>query len=574
MSVFIELTTDAFTTVFNSQSGNGVARRAGTDRARRPLRGLEIKEDTYSIIKVVKSDGTEVKLIDSGSQNGETTQYANYILQSVKEARMEKHQIVETFGEPYIFFFGESPRFLDVTAVLVNSNDFNWEAEFWENYNTFLRGTKSVELGARTYMFYDDTVVEGYMLLAQAEKDSMNPLSVNLTFRLYITNYQNISFVGAPEFPVRASVNLPADVSLTTADISTAGQAIVSAAGNFALQDAAALQQAQQGAAQQTSGFGGTQSLTKALQAGVTATGNPSIDGILQNAAEAVHTGQGRTVPLRGLITDNVDEYTALLPPTSPTYSPTDVNSEVDDLQQTLVQQADQFGADINDPFTFSDLGLMPFFGPFFNFGLFGGLGFGASFGVSGLGANAFGGINGGLGFTGAFTGAPSLTSSIQKQSKKNASVGVSGTSGTPVYGNGVPVSGGVVGGQGVAGGIPGGFSSEVGSPVTLGANPGGSQAGAPMLASPSGGTGLPVLQQYLGGPSFSAGSSGFSSNGGFGGSSGAGASVSVGGTPTIFSMAVVPGTLTPFVPFTESHEYFIGPDGNQSAVNTTGATV
>lgn len=414
------------------------------------------------------------------------------------------------------------------------------------------------------------------MLLAQAEKDSMNPLSVNLSFRLYITNYQNLSFVGAPEFPVRASVNLPADVSLTTADISTAGQAIISAAGNASLQEAAALQQAQQGAAQQASGFGGASSLTQALQQGVTSTGNPSIDEILQNAAEAVQTGQGRTLPLRGLISDNVDEYTALLPPTAPTYSPTDINSEVTDLQQTLVQQADFFGADINDPLTFGDLGMLPFFGAFVPFGLFGGIGLGASFGVSGFSSNSFGGINGGLGFTGSFTGSPSFTSSIQAQAQQNAAVGVSASAGAPVYGNGVPVSGGVIGGQGAGGGIPGGYSSEVGSPVTVGASPGGVQSngvGAAAVASSSGGTGLPVLQQYIGGPNFQAGASGFSTSGGYA-SSGAGASINVGGSPTLFSMAIVSGTLTPFTPITDSHDFFIGPDGNVSQTNTTGVTI
>ena len=78
------------------------------------------------------------------------------MLQNVQEAHMEKHQIVETFGESYIFFFGEAPRFIDVSAVIINSHDFNWEAEWWDNYNRFLRGTKSVEQGARTYLFYDE----------------------------------------------------------------------------------------------------------------------------------------------------------------------------------------------------------------------------------------------------------------------------------------------------------------------------------------------------------------------------------------------------------------------------------
>jgi hypothetical protein len=580
-SVFIELSTDAFSSVFNNQAGNGVARRAGVSRARRPLRGLEIKDDTYAILKVVQADGTEVKLVDSGSLNGETTQYSNFILQSVREARMEKHQIVETFGEPYIFFFGESPRFLDVQAILVDSLDFNWYAEFWENYNTFLRGTKSVEMGARTYLFYDDNVLEGYMLMAQAEKVAERPLMATLSFRLYLTNYQNISMVGDPNYPIRPDVNVPADVLTTTADLSTAGNAIMSSVSQATLQEAASLQAAQGAAQQNTSGFGGTPSLTSALTQGITATGNPSIDGVLQNAAEALAIAQDggvtRQSPLRGLISDNVDEYTALLPPAAPTYGSTDLNSEVQDLSQSLVDQADLFGADIDGPFNFNLLGLLPFFGSFLSFGLFGGLEPGASFGVTGFGTSAYSGINGGLGFTGAFTGAPSLQTSIQQQQQNNASVGVSAPIGAPVYGNGVPISGGVISGTGAAGGIPGGYSQNVGSPVTIGASPGGtspSGVGAASVAQPTGGAGQTALQQYLGGPSFGAGPSGFSSTGGFNGSTGAGASIAVDGTPTLFSMAIVPGTLQLFQPSGDNRNFYIGTDGNLSTVNETGLTV
>lgn len=582
MSVFISLETDAFGTVFNTQTGidTGKARRAGVDRARRPLRGLEVKDDTYAILKVIRADGTEIKLLDSGDPSGQTTQYSNFILQSVTEARMEKHQIVETFGDPYIFFFGESPRFLDVTAVLVDSVDFNWYAEFWSNYDTYLRGTKSVEQGARTYMFYDDNIVEGYMLMAQAQKTSERPLMATLTFRLYITNYSNISFVGDPNYPIRNSVNLPPDVSLTNADISNAGQAIVNAAGQAALQDAAA-NQAAQGAAAQAGGFGGTQSLTSALQQGITSTGTPSIDGILQNAQEAVQTAFGgsmqRTLPLRSLISDNTDEYTAPLPPANPVYAPDDLNSEVPDLSQALVDQGDLFGADLDGPFSFNLLGLLPFFGLFLPFGLFGGGGPSVSFGVNGNSASAFGGVNGGLGFTGTFTGAPSLSSSIQQQQQKNANVGVSGTAGTPVYANGVQISGGVIAGTGVAGGVPGGLANNVGSPVTLGASPGGVQSdgtGAPALATSQGGASQPTAQQYLGGPAFASPASGFSSTAGYQGSSGAGASINVGGTPSLFSMAVVPGTLSLIIPIGSDHDFFIGPDGNESNVNTTGLTI
>jgi len=219
MPVFIELITEAFEETNariqkDAGSGSGSA-RAGKSNVRRPVRGLEIKEDTFAFLKVVRADNTEIPIIDSSSPTGKSEGgYSNFILQSVQEARMEKNQIVETFGDSYIFFFGESPRFLDVSAVLLNSNDFNWEAEWWENYNKYLRGTKLVEMGARCYLFYDDNIVEGYILGAQAAKTADTPLSVQLTFKFFVTNQSNVSFIGDTNFPTRKV--------LTTIDIDEA----------------------------------------------------------------------------------------------------------------------------------------------------------------------------------------------------------------------------------------------------------------------------------------------------------------------------------------------------------------
>lgn len=419
MSVFIELTTDAFADSFNAiRAAKQTARRAGIDRARRPLRGLEIKDDTYAIIKVVQADGTEIPLIDSGSSSGTNSQYANFILQSVQEARMEKHQIVETFGEPYIFFFGESPRFLDVTAVLVDSNDFNWYAEFWQNYNDYFRGTRLVEMGARCYLFYDDNIVEGYMLMAQARKVSEQPLMAQLTFRLYLTNYSNISFVGDPNFPVRSSVNLPPGVDLTTADAFTVGALAVSASTQAAIDEAASLQ-ATLGAQQQAGGFGGTQNLSDALRSGVDSTGTPYTDGVLINALEALGSLGTRTTPLRGLISDNVDEFTALVPP-PPTEPGSDNQDEGEDAEATdpwmaMTQQAGRHGASIGSPGIFGSLGISAHFSAQAGFGVGASASASASFGVtsgSSFGAGYYGGINGGLGFTGALTPIPALVAS------------------------------------------------------------------------------------------------------------------------------------------------------------------
>lgn len=600
MAVYIELTTDAFANVFTRQQGQVTPQgRAGISNARRPLRGLEIKDDTYAIFKVVTSNGNELNLIDSGAVGGLKTQNSNFILQSVTEARMEKHQIVETFGESYIFFFGESPRFLDVTAILVDSFDFNWYAEFWQNYDLYLRGSKSVERGARTYLFYDDNIVEGYMLMAQATKMSEAPLQAKLTFRLFLTNYSNISFIGSDTYPVRASVTIPPDVTSTAADAydSPYGQGIGSGLGlgigigpggvlGSSLQSGLQIQ-AGIGASLQD-GFGGTSLLTAALTAGVQPTGNvalyeaeqsasfrntgtafvipPELLGLSQEQAfDAIAAGVQeslepttsplpavpRTLPIRSLISDNTDEFTGMTPPAPGADDPS--TSEAPDLSTTAIQQVGLYGGSINDPSTFGALGMGANFGVGVGVGIGigtgGGAYVGASFGVAaGVGlSNTYGGINGGLGFIGGSGIGASASLSIQPNPLINTQFAAVGTTiGTPAYGNGVQISGGVIAGTGVGGGIPGGITTGDG-PLTPG-----------------------TLLQFTGATTFQpqqATAQGYGAN-----ISGQGASINVGGTPSAFAMVVSVGTLA-----TEPDDeinLFTGLEGSSSDTNVTGLNI
>lgn len=202
--VFIELTVDAFDAEFKNRSGK--RQGAGLTSARRPLRGIEIKDDTYAVIRVIRATGEEVSLISSSVSGGRGPGYTNFLLQSVTDSRDEKVQIVETFGIPYIFFYGQRPHMLEIDALLLNTLDFNWEAEFWENYDKYLRGTKCAENGARVYLFYDDNIVEGYMLRATASKNAGDKgQTIPLHFSMLLTNYSNVSMVDSSTYPIRDS---------------------------------------------------------------------------------------------------------------------------------------------------------------------------------------------------------------------------------------------------------------------------------------------------------------------------------------------------------------------------------
>lgn len=505
MAVYVELCTDPFIENFQrlkDRNDPSVARRgrAGLVNVRRPLRGLEVKEDTYACLKVLRSDGSEVPFMDSSDASGSSTAYSNFILQSVQEQHMEKHQIIETFGDSYIYFFGEAPQFLDVQAVLINSSNFNWEAEWWANWNTVLRGSKSCENGARTYLFYDDNVVEGYMLLSSATRVSTDQFQVNMTFRMFVASVRNVSSVGDPYFPVQESVAIPADLTLSNSD--------------------------------------SAQNLVNYLQA------NGMVSGDVRNS----------TSVLRSLIADNKDEYTGYadayplagdeLPEV---YDPT-VRSqlEVDDLFQEAINWMSCFGVDLNSYSAMNSLGLGV------NFSTGGGIGIGM--GVGSSQAATFGAVApAGVGFSTSKTllGGSSYTagqlSSMQGDVLFSAGVNSRAAPsslatgyGDPGYGYTSPYGGPGYGqaGFGDNGGLS--FGSSFGSTGDPGYLPPAafSQAGVADDRSD--------LERLLTPrPGYGSGLGGVGADASYAGS-GAGSAVAIEGAVTAFSIGVMAGTLNP----------------------------
>jgi hypothetical protein len=428
------------------QGGGSGSRRAGRTTARRPTRGMEVKDDTYATLKVIKSDGTSIPLVDSGSAGGANTEgYTNFLLQSVSESRMEKHQIIETFGASYVFFFGESPRFLDVSAQLLNSHDFNWEAEWWANYNMYLRGTKLVEMGARCYLSYDDNVVEGYLMQAQAVKASDQHLLAQLQFRFFVTNCYNVSRLGDTQFPMRASVQLPANINLQRGDAgrqlvsnlqgSPFGQALANSLNNEGQRTADMIAANITGASRSLSQLVRSMPPSFAVSADWWSVIESRAD--IQNLV--VRAGQ----PIRGSILDNDDEYVgtpgngygtanyvgmqaaAQDPTRLVAYNPSpSLPGPIDNPARTLQESNDLFwqataflscyGADINNPAAYAALGIQANFSA--------GVGVGASFGPvvdssfgftagSGVGLGAVAGGVSGAGSVSAGAGSSSFSS-------------------------------------------------------------------------------------------------------------------------------------------------------------------
>lgn len=323
MPAFIEARTDPFA-ARREQAAQDI-RQSGRDfsNVRRPTRGFEIKPETYAIIRVALRDGTFLPVIDAAGEivntqdsKGYTTQYSNFIISTVQEDRREKQQIVESFGDTYIFFFGESPRVYNISGLLLNTQDFNWRAEWWENYERYFRGTRLVEYNARLYLIYDDIILEGYMLGAQAVENADNPYVLQLNFQLFVTGYTNVSLIGDPNFPRPANfvdTTQPSEYDATLAEYQRSMAARRELTG-----DAAAR------ASNSTDSLGQRTVLTDSLRLGLTQ--DAGLSSFLRRAEGAIsparETSPGQRSTLRPMPTvlnrrirttfrDNVDEFVA-----------------------------------------------------------------------------------------------------------------------------------------------------------------------------------------------------------------------------------------------------------------------
>lgn len=163
---------------------------------RRPFYGLSVKKDTFAYIAVrqLAAHGLRpISLVDSSAPEGWSNANHNFIIQDVQFQRQEKAQIVETFGDHFVFFYGERPTIVSVSGALLNTSDFNWKNEWLRNYDQYLRGTKCVENRARVFIGFDDVIISGYVLSTAITYSKEIPLFCPFSFTMLLMDYQDLS---------------------------------------------------------------------------------------------------------------------------------------------------------------------------------------------------------------------------------------------------------------------------------------------------------------------------------------------------------------------------------------------
>ena len=132
----------------------------------------------------------------NGTPKGKVMFLSNkFLLTGVQEMHNEKVQILETFGEPVLFFFDERTKVYTFSGMLLDAYQeideeeqdniaYNWAMSFRLFYDKHLRGTKLAEEGNIAVLAVDTMLLYGYPLSLGLSISSVNPNSsdFNMTF--------------------------------------------------------------------------------------------------------------------------------------------------------------------------------------------------------------------------------------------------------------------------------------------------------------------------------------------------------------------------------------------------------
>ena len=112
--------------------------------------------------------------------------FDRFSLQAVTEVDEERYQLHETFAENVLFLFGRRPRIWTLAGIVVNSDDANFADELIVNYDLYYRGTRVVDKQRRTFVFYEDVLIEGTLLGLTVSRNSQVPGAVNASITLVV----------------------------------------------------------------------------------------------------------------------------------------------------------------------------------------------------------------------------------------------------------------------------------------------------------------------------------------------------------------------------------------------------
>ena len=156
---------------------------------RRPLNGLRPNKNYYATIMspngMLNSSYIDAKKLTNFNNN--------FLVQSMTFSRDEKMQVIETFGENYVYFFGNRSPVANFRGLLLNSQTFEWFAEFDTNYVNSFRGTRAAARGQEITITVDGVIYYGHIHNVSYDLNSEQPQSLGVSFSMHVAKVQHLT---------------------------------------------------------------------------------------------------------------------------------------------------------------------------------------------------------------------------------------------------------------------------------------------------------------------------------------------------------------------------------------------
>jgi hypothetical protein len=166
----------------------------------------------------------------AGRQDPLPNPYVGFFLVSVQEDRSEKAEIVPLPGDDYAaFFYGEMPRNIAFTGVLLNTEEDLWRDAFETLYEDHLRGTVNSARGSLVQIKYGERIVSGWLMNFSQSVRADSDLYTQFSFTVLVKSVHMLNLpAGSDTLYSRyiagadSSLNLANPAKLNVADLDAA----------------------------------------------------------------------------------------------------------------------------------------------------------------------------------------------------------------------------------------------------------------------------------------------------------------------------------------------------------------
>jgi len=145
--------------------------------------GFSLRDEIKASIIIKEREGGKPKL------GGRSSVIQRFLIRAVAGAHEEKAQIMETFGQPIIYFFGEKPIVLNFVGAVYDTENMPWFSDFLDRYEQDLRGTRLNFNNQSIFILLDNHVIEGYILKISYNKGAHMTGHADMQFSFVVVKW-------------------------------------------------------------------------------------------------------------------------------------------------------------------------------------------------------------------------------------------------------------------------------------------------------------------------------------------------------------------------------------------------